>query len=322
MQVSHPLAGWIERATARRALGPPWPQALDRSQVFILPAGFGLLCAAAVVLLLMVALNYQNSPVFLLTFLLGALLCAAMVVCHRNLHGLEIRSVSVAPVFAGEPLHLRVSLRSHRRARCGLVCFAGRSESGGTSLAPGESAQLELALPARTRGRHTIRTPGLASREPFGAFRAWSRLAPVDCVVYPRPAAYAGMPPGTGDGANHGDANAEPEDFAGLAPYRPGDRPGQIAWRTYARSGILERKHFASGGRGTRWLDFEAAPGADHETRLSVLARWALDAEQTGAAWGLRLPRHRIEPDRGSAHLARCLRALALFPGPYDEPQA
>ncbi|MGH9485367.1 MAG: DUF58 domain-containing protein, partial [Terriglobales bacterium] len=110
-----------------------------------------------------------------------------------------------------------------------------------------------------------------------------------------------------------------PEDFAGLAPYRPGDRPGQIAWRAYARSGTLERKHFASGGTASRWLDFDVAPGMDNETRLSILARWALTAERDGTLWGLRLPHHRIAPGRGSAHLARCLCALAVFPGPYND---
>jgi len=314
------LTGWIEHTTTRRAIGTQWPETLDRSRVFILPTGFGVLAAAAALVLLMVALNYQNSPVFLLSFLFGALLCVAMVACHQQLRGLQVRGVAAPPVFAGDPVRLRISLHNpHNRPRRGLVCFAGKRHSHEITLEPGGSGQLDLLLPSLPRGRHAVRRLGLASSEPFGVFRAWSRLVPIDCFVYPRPAGHAGTPPGTGEGESRGGENPQPEDFAGLAPYRPGDRPGQIAWRTYARSGTLERKHFASGGSGARWLDFDAAPGPDHEIRLSILARWVLNAERDGNCWGLRLPGRTIPPDRGSAHLAYCLRAMALFPGPYDD---
>jgi len=49
------------------------------------------------------------------------------------------------------------------------------------------------------------------------------------------------------------------------------------------------------------------------ETRLSILAHWVLQAEEFGQGYGLRLPGVRIAPDRGEAHRARCLEALALF---------
>ncbi len=320
MHALHPLTTWIERTTRRRALGPHWPAALSRSQVFILPTGFGVLAAVAALVLLMLALNYQNSPVFLLTFLFGALLCVAMVICHQHLSGLTVQAVTAEPVFAGEPIRLRIDLHNpHRRLHRGLTGFAGKHNSTELTLAPGQSGQIELNLPPRRRGRHTLRYSGLADSEPFGVFRAWSRFVPIKCIVYPHPAAYAPAPPGTAEGMNHGELNAQPEDFIGLAPYRPGDRPGQIAWRAYARSGTLERKQFASGGQGARWLDFDTTPGTDNETRLSILARWALTAERNGTPWGLRLPHHRIAPDCGRAHLARCLRTLALFPGPYDD---
>lgn len=319
MQMLRPLTAWIERTTRRRALGPRWPQALGRSQVFILPTGFGLLAAATILLLLMVALNYQNSPVFLLAFLFGALLWTAMVACHRHLRNLEVRSVTATPVFAGEPPCLCISLHSPGRARRGLVCFAGERESGAISLASGGSGHIDLSLPGHPRGRHLVHGLGLASREPLGVFRAWCRMAPVECIVYPRPASHAVAPPGRAEGTGGDAVHAQPEDFAGLAPYRPGDRPGQIAWRAYARSGTLERKQFASGGSAARWLDFDAAPAGDDETRLSILARWVLDAERSSSPWGLRLPGHAISPGRGSSHLTRCLRALAMFPGPYDD---
>ena len=61
------------------------------------------------------------------------------------------------------------------------------------------------------------------------------------------------------------------------------------------------------------WLDWDALPdGIDTEQRLSILARWILDADSAGLAWGLRLPAVRLVPDNGPAQLSAGLRALAL----------
>lgn len=321
MRISPFPSTWIERTTSRRAAGPDWPATLGRGQVFILPSGFGLLASGVALVLLLVALNYQSAPVFLLAFLLGALLQAAMVLTHQQLRGLTIDAAAIEPGFAGEPLHLCVQVGNRRsRSRRGLYCYAGgRRTSAGTDVAPGTHGKLVLALPAQPRGRHWIRGLGLASGEPFGTFRAWCRLQPLEAIVYPQPAANAPPPPGREGDAGEGGALAHPEDFAGLARYRPGDRLGQIAWTAYARSGKLERKHFTGGGQGTRWLDFGEAAG-DTESRLSVLASWALEAERGHHPWGLHLPGYRLAPGRGDAHLTCCLRALALFPGPYDAP--
>lgn len=314
------LRHWIDRTTSQRSAGNDWPVSLGRGQIFILPTRFGLTAAGATLALLLVALNYQSSPVFMLAFFLGSLLQAAMVITHQHLRGLVINASTVEPVFAGECPRLRIHLlNQRRRARYGLECFGGGRNSGQITLESGNAKALTLNLPPGERGRLRLERVGLACTEPFGVFRAWSRLRPVDYIVYPRPAANAPPPPGfegaTGPGATH----SRPDDFAGLARYRPGDRPGQIAWRAYARSGELESKHFAGGGQNRRWLDFSETPGKDTEARLSILTSWCLAAEHTQHPWGLRLPGHQIPPGRGARHLALCLRALALFPGPYGE---
>lgn len=319
MHVSHFLRHWIDRTTSRRSVGGNWPVALTNRQIFILPSSFGMTAAGVAAALLLVALNYQSSPVFLLAFSLGSLLQTAMVITHQHLRGLVINDVSVDPVFAGEAPHLRIRVSNRRRrARHGLQCFGGKHGSSQLTLQPGTAGDLTLRLPASGRGRQNLEQLGLACTEPFGTFRAWSRLRPVDYIVYPRPAAHAPPPPGFSGHSGAGTLHAQPDDFAGLARYRPGDRPGQIAWHAYARSGELERKHFAGGGTRMHWLDFNDTPGADTEKRLSILTSWCLEAGHGQQSWGLRLPGHQIPPGNGPRHLATCLRALALFPGPYD----
>ena len=50
----------------------------------------------------------------------------------------------------------------------------------------------------------------------------------------------------------------------------------------------------------------------DVETRLSVLARWVIDAEEAGLSWGLRLPGGELPLAHGPAHLHDSLKRLAL----------
>ncbi len=320
MRPLHALHHWIDRTTSRRTPGNDWPVSLGRGQIFILPTRFGFTAAGVTLILLLVALNYQSSPVFMLAFFLGSLLQAAMVITHQHLRGLVINALVIEPVFAGENPCLRIHLTNRqRRTRHGLRCFGGQHTSSQLMLEPGSTGQLALGLPPGERGRHRLDRVGLSCTEPFGTFRAWSRLLPVDYIVYPRPAVNAPPPPGFEGHTGPGSTHTQPDDFAGLARYRPGDRPGQIAWRAYARSGELERKNFAGGGRSQRWLDFSETPGEDPESRLSVLTSWCLAAEHTQQPWGLRLPGHQIPPGRGPRHLALCLRTLALFPGPYGE---
>jgi len=49
------------------------------------------------------------------------------------------------------------------------------------------------------------------------------------------------------------------------------------------------------------------------EDRLSLLARWVLDAHAAGLTYGLRLPGATIEMAAGEAHRDRCLETLAVF---------
>lgn len=319
MRASRFFAASLDRATARRTAAG-WPVALGRHQVFILPTRFGWLAAFATIAMFLVALNYQNSLVFLLAFVFGALNLVAMVACHRHLRGLVIRAASAQPIFAGEPIPLMLDVANQAtRTRWGIACYAGPATGAAARIPPSAEARLKLMLPPRRRGRHTIGRTGLSSLEPFGVFRAWCRLAPVECIVYPRPAAHVPRPPGSAGTATDEFRNDGIEDFIGLARYRPGDRPGQIAWPAYARSGALERKRFGAGRGGANRFDFAAAPGANAEAKLSVLAGWALAAAREGASWELSLPGYALAPGRGPAHLVRTLRALAFYPGPYDD---
>jgi uncharacterized protein (DUF58 family) len=106
------------------------------------------------------------------------------------------------------------------------------------------------------------------------------------------------------------------EDFAGVRPYQRGDQQKMIAWKLAARSDDLSVKLFDAEAGGELILDYLSLPKAlDVEMRLARLARWVLDAEAAHIRYGLRLPNETVAPANGAEHRARCLTALALFPG-------
>ncbi len=107
------------------------------------------------------------------------------------------------------------------------------------------------------------------------------------------------------------------EDFAGLRRHQPSDPLHHVAWKTAARQGAeapLQTKQFAGTAAQALWFDWAMLPqGMAVETRLAVLARWVLDAEDAGLSWGLRLPGSEIPQAHGPTHTHACLRALALY---------
>jgi uncharacterized protein (DUF58 family) len=182
-------------------------------------------------------------------------------------------------------------------------------------LAPGESRVLHLEMPTDRRGRITLDRFGVRTLFPFELFCAWAWLhMDLKGIVYPRPAADAPEPPATQTSHGHRqhDARGE-EDFAGFRQFHAGDSPRHIAWKAYARSGELLSKLFAGADTSSQWLDFERIADPDPEARLSILARWIIDADRTHRDYGLRLPGVEFPPAHGNAHRHRCLQTLALF---------
>jgi uncharacterized protein (DUF58 family) len=152
---------------------------------------------------------------------------------------------------------------------------------------------------------------------PLGLVRAWSYAVPeLACLVYPAPAAKAPPLPWSGDSARGTTRDGRgADDFSGLRRHQVADAPRHVAWKAVARQqdGPLLTKLFAGASAQQIWLDWNALPTTtDGEQRLSILARWMLDADAAGLAWGLRLPALQLAPDNGPVQLTAGLRALAL----------
>jgi uncharacterized protein (DUF58 family) len=295
---------------------------LDRRHVYILPTRSGLLFGLILLGMLLGAMNYTLSLGFVLVFWLGGLSVVAMLHTWRNLAHLAVVPGRVKPVFVGETAQFHFILREHNhRTRTAIGLQLGEDLPAlGDVPADGET---EICLPVAALSRGWLK-PGritVFTQFPLGLFHAWGYVELESaCLVYPHPApSGVSLPPAMLEAKSRGShiAGGE-EDFSGLRGYKPGDSMRRIDWKASAREQGLYTKEFQGEGQQVLWLTWDMTAGRDTETRVSLLARWVLDAHETGLAWGLQLPAAMLPPERGDSHLHESLKALALL----GEPRA
>ncbi|HSG87884.1 MAG TPA: DUF58 domain-containing protein [Pseudomonadales bacterium] len=317
---SLPAGRW--RAWLDRRVPPRRVIRLHQGNVFIFPPQTGLGFLLLVILLILAAINYQNSLVFGLAFLLASLFAVTIGHTFRNLGGLEIEAAGVEPVFAGEHalFRIRIARRGNRHYHAVRVGWPGEAVQ---SLDLDEETELRVRVPVAADHRGWL-DPGRMRVEttwPLGLLRAWTWIDLRQRVlVYPRPiaggvAASSDQATGDGDVVVRGGS----EDFLGLREYRAGDPLKHVAWKSYAREGEMMLKEFGAYADRRLWLDWDAMPGVDTETRLSMLCHQALELDRHGEEFGLRLPGGTLEPGQGPVHRSAVLRALALH-GIADVP--
>ena len=271
----------------------------------------------ALVLLAMLigAINYQNGLAYLLTFLLASLSVVSILHSYRNLHGLVVHFGQPAAVFAGERAAYPLMLDNPQaRARYAL-CIEHDAEVCCCDLPANDGHWLQLSISTRLRG---LLSPGrlvISSLYPLGLFRAWSILYPAQqLLVYPHPEGPRELPmPQQQAVGSDGSAGRGGEDFDSLRPYHDGDSLRHVHWKALARGQGMVTKQFSGGGSAALWLHWEQTDRTEMEQRLSALARWVLEADSRGLAYGLVLPNQEIPPASGPLQRKCCLEALALY---------
>jgi len=304
-------------------VGPPEaaPIVLVQRRVFLLPTRAGLAFAAALLVMLLAAINYNLSLGYALVFLLGGVAVASIVHAFHNLLHLSLRPGRAEPVFAGDSARFPLLVANARTARRPALRSKAHGASVAFDLAAGEGAEIIMACPTRQRGRLPLGRVVIETTFPLGLIRAWSVVVPdTECLVYPAPERDAPALPqaASQDGGQHrGDAGND--DFAGLRAHQFADSPRHVAWKVLARGGPLLTKQFSGLGGGQVSLDWDALPAhLDGEQRLCRLAAWVLAADAGGLRFALDLPDARGVADSGAAHAHACLRRLALFGLPAD----
>lgn len=306
---------WVDRRTPRTD-----SRVFRQKNIYILPTGAGMVFCLLLVVMLLTAINYQNSLVYLLTFLLGTVLIGAMHQTHQNLSGLEVALTRAGEGFAGDqiPFVFRATAANHDSI--GISLYQGKSLIEQQHVVAGSSLAITMSFSGHKRGYLRPGRVCVETRFPFGLFKAWSWVRPESQgLVYPRPISCPDIGSLVVDeGETQSPFSAAGMEHAELRPWRQGDLSQRILWKRYARSGEMVIAEWEAVQGSPQWLDYDALSGIEPELRLSYLTYQVLERARTGQAFGLRLPGNSIAPDSGRHHVVSCLRALAthgLEPG-------
>ena len=311
-----------------RRLPPARSIALTQRRLFIFPTRAGFLFLLSLMLMLLMAINYQSNLIYGLTFWLGTLFVVTIHFTHANLSGLQVIALGAEPCFSGKSAIFGIRLSGAGRARHTLRLqwqdvprgeahdVASPLASGGIEVAAGGHSHHSLSYPVTGRGWCAPGRIRIETEYPFGLLRCWSYLSLDQRVmVWPQPIPSTPMPVPSATDSHDGARDApqsEQLDLAGHRDYREGDRASQIDWRTLARGQPLQVSVYQSDAADPVWLDWQMLSSTDPEQRLSQLCMLALSAHEQRRAFGLRLPDREVPIAAGRGHLEQVLNALAL----------
>lgn len=322
------MAGSIVTIPWRRWVNRRIPRADDyrpgRRNIFVLPTREGFMFLGVLGISLLTGINYQNSLIYLFTFVLGALLYGTIFQTYRNLEGLHFSLVRAGECVAGDSLPLAIRIRDEEYRPRAALRLRVDGEPVTISLDAGQGQVVVLPVGTRQRGPQKLPSIRVETDFPFGLIRAWTWFRPATRgLASPRPVTpppFEASPEAEGDEGEATLNAAKGDTDIWLRPYRQGDALRRVSWKRFARSGQLVVMDWDTPPADPRWLDWEQFPGADRELRLSYLAWYVGRLSEQAQPYGLKLPGRTIEPDTGDRHEQTCLNCLAGFG--YQEVQA
>lgn len=305
---------------------------LTRKNIFILPTKFGFAYLFLVFLLFLLATNYQNNIIMLMSYLLASFFITVMMHSFYNFSGLEIRSKSKHSGFSKQILSIPISIISTKQ-HLDLTLSVVQQPQQQVYLAHCDSGTTDIILPylAKQRGIVDSGRIKISSEYSFGLFVAWSVLDfSHQLTVYPQPKKIsANQYQHTGQETDHEGAleplnqSAGLDDFAELKSYVLGEPLSRIAWKQFARGQGKHTKHYQNQQANLHWLNLKDMPVAKLELQLSYLCYLVLEYSHSEQCFGLDLitDRHstmslldgKVAPDVGFIHQQACLTALAKF---------
>ena len=289
---------------------------LNQKRVFILPTGMGAGYLATTFLLFIAGVNYNNTLVMCLSFLMVSLFVVTIVQTFANLSGLIIIAGKTQPSFAGGESQFEIILaRSGNRQHHAILCQWHDFLSAPRSLTDNERAPVKMLLPTDKRGLFRPKRLKLQSDYPLGLCRAWTWIdLDMSAWVYPKPLSYESSFQRTRS-EQEGDTVAvdASDDFFGLRNYSEGDSLATVDWKAFARHNKLYTKVYQGHQSASTWLRWEDLPEPNVEKKLSYLCYLVLEHSKTNVDYGLQLPNVSNPPGSGKEHELQCLLALAKF---------
>ncbi len=287
---------------------------LTSRNIFIMPTRFGFAYLFFVLLLFLLATNYQNNIIMLFSYLMASLFITAMMTSFFNLSGLIIKAQDKSRGHVDQPVNFVVTTTSKQRRFDLNFSFDLQNTVQLPLCSPGNNT-VKVPYLGKTRGRFSPGRLKLSSEYCFGLFITWTRLDfQCQAVVYPKIKAINGALPAMSADADSNEnvtsSNKGNDDFYELKNYVLGEPLSRIAWKQLAKGQGKFTKHYQQNQGNLCWLNLQDMPANDIESKLQLLCYIILEYSKTAQQFGLNLGTVKIPPNDGLQHMHECLTAL------------
>ncbi|HEX2207095.1 MAG TPA: DUF58 domain-containing protein [Longimicrobium sp.] len=283
------------------------------------------------------AIGTGNNLLFLMLGGMLGFITLSGWLSEQMLRRLEVKR-RTARATAGAPSRIVYEIRNGNRRLPAYSVEAGEAEEKKEKkfargwipvIEPGHSGTARAERVWETRGVYPLETVTLSTSFPFGLFVKERDIdVPGEVIVWPRTDRPVREPRPAGERVRRageafaGWAGARGE-YRGLRPYRAGDDPRDVHWRTTARVGSPVVREYERDRSRALWLclDLRAADGEMAEAAVEIAASVAAAAMRRGDAFGLATQDGRVQAGAGGAQLERVLDALARARFRPDAPR-
>ncbi|MCW8866582.1 MAG: DUF58 domain-containing protein [Colwellia sp.] len=312
---------WLKRRVPSR-----FHHKLSRRNIFIMPTKFGFAYLFFVFLLFLLATNYQNNIIMLMSYLLASFFITVMMHSFYNFSGLEFTSPAKHAGFAKQSISLPISIIAKRPHFDLTISFAKQvGKQQFIHLKQCKVGCTEVSLPFIAEHRGVIE-PGrikISSEYAFGLFISWAVLDfSHQFTIYPQPKKvrtnqYRSADQSDNSGSSYSNQSAGSDDFSELKDYVIGESRARTAWKQFARGQGRYTKHYQNQQGSLHWLKLGDMPTNNLEEQLSFLCYLVLEYSNKEQNFGLDLTQrgdttiNTISPNTGQEHQKLCLSALA-----------
>lgn len=269
------------------------------------------------------AIGTGNNLLFLLLGAMLGFITLSGWLSEQMIRDLDVRRRPPRGAVAGMPSRLTYELHNRKRRLPSFALEVGEEGMPGRGwlafLHPGEAGVARAEATWHRRGVYPLEMMVLSTQFPFGLFRKERDLeTPGEVVVWPRHDRPVREPRPSGErarraGESYAGAAGARGEYRGLRPYRAGDDPRDVHWKTTARAGQPVVREYERDRAQALWicLDLRSPDGDAAETAAEIAASLAAAAQARGEAFGLATSDVRVSPAAGSVQLERVLDALA-----------
>ncbi len=285
---------------------------LSQRNIYIFPSSFGFSFLALLLLMLLTAINYQSSLIYLLTFFLGSVFFLSIWGCFLNLSNLKVETIELGRCYEGELIQYNYRISRNHRLPLSLKIGSCKEKAMSIPFTIENCLDMILFSESGKRGRHKLDRIYIESRFPFGLIVAWTWLKlDAECLVYPEPV--SSLPSSSAQGQGTQDSMVSSiDELNDLRHYQEGDSTNRIIWKKYAAKDALVVRDHEFGSHSPDWVDWDHYSDSS-EDRLKHLCFDVCQLSEGSNPFGFKIPGLSLEPNLGALHKQKCLDALALF---------